>query len=44
MYTIDYLSDDSYFIIYRNCKKFVKVSKSSNCILDVCQFFGIDYF
>ena len=41
MFTVDVTSDDKYFIILRNNKEFVKVSKAVNTLDQVKTYFQI---
>ena len=42
MFTIDVLSNEDYYVILRDGKRFVLVNKAVNSVLDVMRFFGIN--
>ena len=40
--TIDVFSDENFYIILKNSKRFVLVSKAINSVTDVKRYFGIN--
>jgi hypothetical protein len=42
MFTIDVFSNKDYYIILKEGKQFVLVSKASNSVMDVIRFFNIE--
>lgn len=42
MFTIDVFSNKDYYIILKEGKQFVLVSKANNSIMDVIRFFNIE--
>lgn len=42
MFTIDVFSNEDYYIILKEGKQFVLVSKASNSIMDVMRVFNIE--